>query len=335
MTSPIMYTSHDADAIQGSQLTGNTQNILKQILVPALVTGFGGKPGAGWSLVHEHDNGFTLGNARGDFYVNFVSNMPAQAPLPAMDWRQIHIYTATSFTGADGPYMQGANLCSGMFREGQPAPVNHARHCLYSLHLADTNQRQTLRWSIVAKGNTFCYNSSSSVAYSSSSSYSSSLFAGDGNLYNPSIIAPFCIGGEFASFNSSSGGRGLGRGYSTPLHPETGLAAVDTELQAHPDYRLHTRAAGINYAGFSRLQLVCPQLDIPGSNSVQGTLKGFVSDPFLSEYASWEGYLTTLGLPAVFENRNMPVVAPDGFKYCYVRHTSCNGSYMTDNPAFW
>lgn len=334
MTSPIMYTSHDADAIQGSQLTGNIQNMLKQILVPALVTGFGGKPGAGWSLVHEHDNGFTIGNARGDFYVNFVSNMPAQAPLPVMHGSMIHIYTATSFTGADGPYMQGANLCSGLFREGQPAPANHARHSLPSRHLENASQRQTLRWSIVAAGNTFCY-SSSSYYSSSSSSYSSSLFAGDGNLYNPSIISPFCIGGNDIAFNSSSYSYGLGRGYSTPLHPETGLAAVGTELQAYPDYRLSIRAGGVAHTGFSRLQLVCPQLHMPGTDRVQGTLKGFVSDPFLSEYASWEGYLTALGLPAVFENRNMPVIAPDGFKYCYVRHSSCGGSYMTDNPAFW
>lgn len=335
MTNPIMYTSHDADAIQGGQLTGNIQNMLKQILVPALVTGFGGKPGAGWSLVHEHDNGFTIGNARGDFYVNFVSNMPAQAPLPAMHSQVIHIYTAASFTGADGPYMQGANRCSGLFRDGQPEPSGNARHGGRFRHLENASERQTLRWSVVATGDTFCYNSSSSYSSSSSSSYSSSLFAGDGNLYNPSIIAPFCIGGNYESFNSVYNSYGLGRGYSTPLHPETGLAAVGTELRAYPDYRLNNRAGGDAYAGFSRLQLVCPQLYIPAGDRVPGTLKGFVSDPFLSEYASWEGYLTTLGLPAVFENRNMPVIAPDGFKYCYVRHSSCGGSYMTDNPAFW
>ena len=44
---------------------------LRIVLINCLVTGYASKPGAGWTLAHDHPDGFTLSNGEG--YINFVS----------------------------------------------------------------------------------------------------------------------------------------------------------------------------------------------------------------------------------------------------------------------
>lgn len=71
MATPIVYSSRDLGS-PGRNLTGNNQNRLKQVLKACLVDGYGDKPGAGWTMVHEHENGFSMSNGFG--VINFVSN---------------------------------------------------------------------------------------------------------------------------------------------------------------------------------------------------------------------------------------------------------------------
>lgn len=65
-----IYTHHDT-AGPGLNLTGNNLARLLQILGPCLVNGYAGKPAAGWSLVQNLANGFTLSRAAGGA-VNFT-----------------------------------------------------------------------------------------------------------------------------------------------------------------------------------------------------------------------------------------------------------------------
>src|SRR5690554_114320 len=159
MSTPRFY-SWDDDGSPGRALSGNLQNRLKQILVPCLVTGYGSKPGAGWTIGHEHANGFSLINADGNV-VNFVSDLPAQAPYPAMNAQVIHIYAAESITDVSGAIIDGANLCSGTYRKGVPELANYPRHALGRASYLLQSQLSTLQWTLVADDNTVILNCSS------------------------------------------------------------------------------------------------------------------------------------------------------------------------------
>src|SRR5690554_3548426 len=153
MSTPRFY-SWDDDGSPGRALSGNLQNRLKQILVPCLVTGYGSKPGAGWTIGHEHANGFSLINADGNV-VNFVSDLPAQAPYPAISNLSIHIYAAESLTDTSNAIINGVNLCSGTYRKGIPELANYPRHMLGYARETLQQQLSALQWTLVADDKTF------------------------------------------------------------------------------------------------------------------------------------------------------------------------------------
>lgn len=63
-----VYSSLDTGA---PALSGSPYNRIKQILMATLVTGYGSKPAAGWTVAHEVEHGFSLGN--GDGFISFAN----------------------------------------------------------------------------------------------------------------------------------------------------------------------------------------------------------------------------------------------------------------------
>lgn len=330
MSTPQFY-SWDDDGSPARALSGNLQNRLKQILVPCLVTGYGSKQGAGWTLGHEHPNGFSLINADGNV-VNFVSNLPAQAPYPAMSAQAIHIYAAESLTDTSGAIIDGANLCSGTYRKGMPELANYPRHMLGGAIYPFQIQLSTLQWTLVADDKTFILNCSTTTSSSGSSTYSFTLYTGK-SLLDTEVTGNFVVlGGDVANYNVNSNMYAFSLGYSSLINLSTGLAervTVGTQPYAST---VNINPTLQTAKPLSRLNLQQPRLFY--GNDFVGRLRGVVYDDVLRSLYGWEEYLKVLGFSGTDFTDRGKLVSIDGYNYAFARSASGN-SILTDNPAFW
>lgn len=330
MSTPQFY-SWDDDSSPGRALSGNQQNRLKQILVPCLVTGYGSKQGAGWTIGHEHPNGFSLINAD-DNVVNFVSDLPAEAPYPAINNYSMHIYVAESLTDTSKAIIDGANLCSGTYRKGMPELANYPRHMLGSARNLFQDQLSTLQWTLVADDKTFILNCSNVNSNSSISNYSYTLYTGKA-LLDTEVTGNFVVlGGDIAIYFTSGSMFAFSRGYSSPINLSTGLAE-HVEVGAQP----YASTSNINPTSqttkpLSRLNLQQPRLMY--GNDFVGRLRGVVYDDVLRSLYGWEEHLKVLGFSGTDFTDRGKLVSIDGYNYAFARSGSGN-SILTDNPAFW
>ncbi len=329
MTAPRFY-SWDDDGSPGRALTGNLQNRLKQILVACLVNGYGSKPGAGWTLEHEHANGFTLSN--GDAYVNFVSNLPASAPYPAMNTNAIHIYCAESLTDTSNSIIDGANLCSGTYQKGQVELANYPRHSLGNVRNILDSQLGSLHWTLTADNKTFILNCSSSSATSTTYNFSFTFYAGE-SLLDAAVTGNFvALGGDLGNYNLSPSMFAFSRGYTSPRDISTGLAQrVIVEAEPYASFATINPSA-ITESMPGRFNFQQPRLMSAGKFT--GRLRGVVYDDVLRSNYGWEVCLKALGFSGTdFTDRGKPVKIGD-YSYAFARSASGN-SFLTDNPAFW
>lgn len=326
MGAPRFYSWDDTGS-PGRNLTGNLQSMLKQILVPCLVTGYGAKPGAGWTLEHEHANGFALSNGSG--FINIVSSLAASSPYPAMNASAVHIYVAETMTGADGPFIVGANVCSGEYRVGGVDVSPYRRHLL-SLY-AIGSQLSTLRWTVVADDKTAVI----SVCGSSGAVnqfYQSTLYFGD--IDNDMGVSSrfVALGGDYTSYNGSSGAYTLCGGFTAPRNQATGVAEfIDTQVQPFLSNRAQFNNSGLAGQVPARLQLQPPRL-IVGSSYV-GRPRGIVYDDVLALHG-WSAYAKALGFSGNDFNDSGKVVSVNGANYAHAQGFY-GGFLMTDNSAFW
>lgn len=333
MSQPRFYSWDDVGIEYGRVLVGNTQERLKQILVQCLVTGYGHKPGAGWTLGHEHSNGFSLINADGNV-VNFVSNLPEQAPYPAMDSQVIHIYAAESLTDTSNAIIDGANLCSGTYRKGMQELEDYPRHQLgYAenvLRHADT----TLQWTLVADEKTFILNCSSDYSQleSSSSRYSFTLYVGEVLLDTPISGNFVVLGGEIYKYGNLGLMYAFSRGYTSLRDLITGLAQhVEVETEPYMAEPYLNPSADTTFIP-SRINFQQPR--VVSENMLVGRLRGVVYDDVLRAKYGWEVGLKALGFTGTdFTDRAKPVKIGN-YSYAFARSYTGN-SYFTDNPEFW
>lgn len=330
MSTPQFY-SWDDDGSIGRALSGNLQNKLKQILVPCLVTGYGSKQGAGWTLGHEHPNGFSLINADGNV-VNFVSDLPTQAPYPTINPSAMHIYAAESLTDTSKAIIDGANLCSGTYRKGMPELTNYPRHLFGYAGYLLTSQVTSLQWTLVADDKTFILNCSTSASTTNPNNYSFSLYVGKA-LLDTEVTGNFVVlGGDVGNYNSSPTISAFSRGYSSPINLSTGLAE-HVEVGAQPYMNTSQLNPSLQTAKpLSRLNLQQPRLFY--GNDFVGRLRGVVYDDVLRSLYGWEEHLKVLGFSGTDFTDRGKLVLIDGYNYAFARSHSGN-SILTDNPAFW
>lgn len=332
MTAPRFYTWDD-DGSPGRALTGNLQNRLKQILVPCLVTGYGDKPGAGWTLEHEHANGFTLSN--GDAYVNFVSNLTEQAPYPAMQSSVIHIYAAESLIDTSGAIVDGGGLCSGTYRKGEPELNNYPRHALGATNHAFDVRLSTLQWSLVADDKTFILSVSSgdSDIYRISAHRGSFSLSCGAALLDSEITGNFLVlGGDIVNYNSSSQTKhAFCRGYTSPRDLFSGLSVLSV-VGAEPYMSTDNIDPSKVVAAPARINLQQPRL--VSDDLFVGRLRGVVYDDILRSNYSWSTALKSLGFSGTDFTDRGKIVSIDGHNYAFARSYSGN-SFLTDNPDFW
>ncbi len=329
MSTPRFY-SWDDDGSPGRALTGNLQNKLKQILVPCLVTGYGDKPGAGWTVGHEHANGFSLINADGNV-VNFVSNLPAQAPYPAMRPEAIHVYAAESLTRTSEAIIDGANLCSGTFRKGFVELSGYARHSYPYASFVLDNQLPSLQWTLVADDKTFTL-SCSTAGSNNDPTYSFNVHAGEVILdaYIPGSFV--VLGGSIPSFAALEPMFAYSVGYTSPMDLSTGLLLF-TQVGAEP-YRSESALNKTNKSGRAPARINLQQPRLLCGNEFVGRLRGVVYDDVIRHEYGWEEHLKVLGFSGTNFTDRGKLVLLDGYNYAFARSNSGN-SILTDNPAFW
>lgn len=326
MTAPRFY-SWDDDGSPGRALTGNLQNRLKQILVACLVNGYGSKPGAGWTLEHEHANGFALGN--GQNYINFVSNLPAKAPYPAMSALTIHVYVAESLTEASNAVIGGANLCSGPYRSGAPEGSGFPRHMFRGYEPLDA-QLSSLQWVVVADEKTVVMS-----FFSSAGNYTGAPFTlyfgdsiNDSGLSNTFIV----LGGDNVSFAGTNASYTLSKGFTSPRNLITGLAEYAiTQAQPFAAYFNTFRNSNINGPIPANLNFQSPRVAV--DDCYAGRLRGVVYDDVLALHG-WPVYLRALGFSGADFNDRGKIVTINSQNYAYA--PGYNGGFiMTDDPGFW
>lgn len=100
-----VYSSLDTGApvLSGTRLLDN----LRTVLLAALVNGYGGKPGAGWTVVHNVADGFSLSNGEG---VISLVHYHAQAVV---------VYIMEAVTDPSTALPGGINRRSGRWFDGQ------------------------------------------------------------------------------------------------------------------------------------------------------------------------------------------------------------------------
>lgn len=106
---PVRFYSFEdagAPAVSNLSTTRKIDNI-KQILKACLVDGYGSKPGAGWTIGHEHADGISFGNGLG--FINFVN---------AVQYT-VAVYLMESITDGSTALASGANRRSGSWYDGQ------------------------------------------------------------------------------------------------------------------------------------------------------------------------------------------------------------------------
>lgn len=330
MSTPHFYCWDDAGS-PGRALSGNLQNRLKQILVPCLVTGYGNKPGAGWTIGHEHPNGFSLINADGNV-VNFVSNLAAKSPYPSMGPRVIHVYAAESLTDSSEAVISGANLCSGPFRAGSPEASGYPRHTIHASRGLDGNDA-SLVWTVIADDRTVCI--SSSTSYSESSGNAEGQF----NLYFGSTLINggfkntfVALGGMDQAFSGDSySGSSFSGGNTSLRNLKTGLAEY-SQAFCQP-YAANTAYNYTNVIGGVPPSLRLQPPSLWSGGGFVGVVRGCVFDPALAVYGR-VGYLKALGFTGTsYADRNKIVTIGD-YQYAYLVG-SYGGFIMTNDPDFW
>ena len=202
-----------------------------------------------------------------------------------------------------------------------------------------SDELNSLHWTVLADSNTFIISYSSSKASVNTihsagpKGHSLLMYFGD-MMDSPLGNVPIALGGNTLSYSHSSrtaGNQGLWSGYSAPVNPFNGLSE-STVLGAFPYTMYEVVLPEATSQLLSNINLISPSVAV-GAN-IAGRLKGVLFDPFITHTCDWSVYLCCLGLEPVFSNRNK-TVSIQGSSYCFARHASSSGSFLTDNPDFW
>lgn len=314
-----IYRSSDAGG-PGNNLSGNLQNRLRQILRPCLVDGYVGKPAAGWSMVHEHADGFSIRPASAAGIANFIGYSTTA----------VHCYALEAVSSSAAALLTGENRRSGQWADTNSSIT--ARHALRVDHTL--NNLSTLSWTVIADNETFVLNVVlSSVA--ETNSFSSFSFYG-GRYRNSGGLtgaAEFVLlGGDLVTTQPSSN-HPFDTGYTLLRDPYSG--AVNTGSGPLPSGRplknhINTRLSA--FSGWLPEALNLAPINLIVGAGFAGTLRGIAYDPALVAYGG-PTHCRALGLPENLTSHGAPVTI-NGVTLHPAWDWNC-GYFLTAHPDFW
>lgn len=330
-----MYSSLDAGAPALPSLSSQRFiDNLKIILRACLVDGYGTKPAAGWTIGHEHADGFSLSNGEG--FINFVhdtSNM-------------VSVYLLEVITDGSTALAAGINRRSGPWFEGE---VTNLRHKFFT-NLYSTVA--TKSWALVAddKTCTFLGQGNYSLGGTVDFPWSSAQALHFGQYFPVLGGAGFlCLGGGTGA-NSSMALWGGGGIYGTTLrHPFTGLVDQGTA----PGYRLWTPHGQGYSAVFSparfmprvfqgvRAGVAGGGVGLSGAAIAytqmvfSGMLRGLLAEPVMSA-VNLSHVLPTLGVASpVLDDRLKALDVGGKALWPLFPHTGDLGGFVSLDPEDW
>lgn len=303
---------------------------LRIVLINCLVTGYASKPGAGWTLAHDHPDGFTLSNGEG--YINFVS----------VNSSTVAIYLLEALTDTSKAEVQGYNRRSGLWSEGSGVAQ---RHYHYAQGFNGTSDSKG--WCVIADSTTVTLQwLGGSTLVDASYRNGAALHFG---RYWPAIG-----GSGLCALGGSHGISGDPRLSSMPSgttlrHPFEGIPA-----QGEPSYRaglfaelpLSAQESLISLSGLpvlrpSHVALVGYGAALSGSTSGSsgrhcGRLRGLLCEPSLSA-AYVSKVLPLLGVARpTWQDKLRPLTLPDGRRWVPLYpHVYDLGCFVSLDPADW
>lgn len=331
------YSSLDTGApalpsVSGQRLIDN----LKLVLLACLVNGYGSKAGAGWTIGHEHADGFSLFN--GDGYINFVHKSTAS----------VVIYLMESITDGSTAFAGGDNRRSGQWFDGQ---ATTQRQYLYLNNFSGTVANK--QWCVVADDKTAIINcccGGSITAVDGTNETGAALYFG---AYLPPLGGHgFCsLGGHqgdgnYAYLYSRNSGVACGTSLRNPF--DGTVAQGVTPIYATAVLRETDNVSGISKPRVTlaalrpvRAALLGRGAGVSGSTLANsdancGLLRGVVSDPALTDvYLS--KVLPLLGVSApTYQDRIRPITLPNGKQWVPIYpHIGDLGAFVSLDPADW
>ncbi|ASL26977.1 hypothetical protein [Azotobacter chroococcum] len=320
------YSSFDtgAPAQQGSR----TIDYVKAILKACLVNGYGSKPAAGWSIGHEHADGFSLFNGTG--YINLVAN-GAQTYTA---------YIMEAITDGSTALAGGVNRRSGSWYDGA---ATTARQQFYtSSFYTQTNPH----WYVVADEKTciFMWGSFQSTLDGSPSYCAAHYF---GNYVTDLGQEDFCSMGGANTSSTSTGTRLFGYSGMVLRNPYTGLVDQGSDALYAALGACFVSGGVVSLAQYqlNELTLVRSRVwgygtTLVGSSSVTlacscGRLRGLMTDPVLTHvYASKA--LSLFGVADTWQGRIQPITLAGGKQLvpCWP-NTGDMGYFVSLDSADW
>lgn len=322
-----VYSSLDTGA---PVLAGSTYDRLRTILLSCLVTGFSGKPGAGWSLVHDVSGGCSFGN--GVAVLNLVSLNDFNVQLYSME-----------FVNNPGTALAGGyNRRSGRWADD----TSTDRQTLYGWNLLSTSSGQNPHWVVVADAHTCIVVLGSATATSDVGSCASFYFGRYQNALGLTGPAEWCcLGGYFGPNSNISqwflwASNSFGARAGTLLrNPITGLVLPPSASFVGASSSSSQPAnSGVKLAALTRLSLSRASIWLwgEGTNGPVGYMRGVLQDTNLCS-ASYSEVLALLGRPNTWQQRVTPLELPGGkLVLPYWPSSTIDSAYFISlDPADW
>ena len=296
------YSSLDA----GAPSLSGSRNIdrIKQILLACLVNGYGSTPAAGWTVGHEHADGFSLGNDEG--FVNFV-NLASFAVV---------CYVMEAITDGSTALATGVNRRSGHWFDGS---TNVGRQMLYAASFATGANPH---WAVVADDKTCILligSSTSGLDANPTYSYAHYFGAYRNTAGNPG----FCSLGGLNTSSSTGSGQLINFSGMMLRHPFTGLVdqgSVPLYTCLGASY-IDGAVVSRNTVQSERLTLVRAGVygygdGVSGTSTTTtavfcGLLRGLVSDPVLASTRASQA-LPLLGCSDTWQARVTVITLANG-----------------------
>ncbi|HIZ49558.1 MAG TPA: hypothetical protein IAA18_00600 [Candidatus Pseudomonas excrementavium] len=317
-----LYRRADMGSPSYSYSTSTTNqnhfNAIKAVLKACLVSGYGTKPAAGWSLIAEGARHIVLSNGPGTMFVclNWASS------------NNLEVWLSCTFTGMNGDVMTGAGLKSGTRGDNNPPHKVCISLIAYS---SDTSG-----WSVIADERTFILSAGGNIlsngVFGSFSTNLMCLYVGEDS--NGNGIA---VGGRntvsdtvYSNFDSN--------GFTSLKDPNTGLLVGSGDLVVGTPGLSIPGRADVMAPIFQLAQVrLVPAIWCAGNAEVLGRLRGVALIAELAFYER-ESAARCLGRIEELEAFNIGESLPldDGHAYfVMLSNYDSATAILTDNPEFW
>lgn len=309
---------------------------LKLIFKACLIDGYGEKPAAGgWEIVHEHTDGFSIGN--GNAVANFVHDASGSAKVLVLD-------SVTDGTGAEAG---GPNKRSGSWFEGGGTSAH--RHWVHSGNFWSSTPLK--KWSLVGDDRTFViYGTSTSDNVDRSNSQGFAFYVGDVHPFELDPI--FCVLGGLHAANGYSASdffvantvagtlnrnprngtynQGLDAGYRPGVMTLAPLSSATTQTAIWAPGRLN----------FVRCPLIGRGVELSGANTTVadapvGVTRGLLTCPELSP-AKASNIFPLLGISApTASDYHRPITLPGGDRVLLIHTGTSVAGFVSLEDMDW